>query len=124
MLRLALRILTCNVNGIRDNTKRKNIFQYLQKSNSNIILLQETHSSPSTNNIWSKEWDGKIIWNSGTNFKCGVAILIKNNTNIKILQTNQDTLHVFSYFIGLPNRNSLINIEIHMRAPKAAKKIW
>ena len=91
MLRLALRILTCNVNGIRDNTKRKNIFQYLQKSNSNIVLLQETHSSPSTNNIWSKEWDGKIIWNSGTNFKCGVAILIKNNTNIKILQTNQDT---------------------------------
>ena len=28
----------------------------------------------------------------------------------------------FSYFIGLPNRNSLINIEIHMRSPKAAKK--
>ena len=30
----------------------------------------------------------------------------------------------FSYFIGLPNRNSLIDIEIHMRAPKATKKIW
>ena len=30
----------------------------------------------------------------------------------------------FAYFIGLPNRNSLTKIEIHMRAPKAAKKIW
>ena len=70
--------------------KRKNIFQYLQKTNSNIIFLQETHSSPISNNIWKKEWDGETVWNSGTNFQCGVAILIKNNTNIKLVQTNQD----------------------------------
>ena len=87
--KLAFRILSCNVNGIRDNIKRKNIFQYLQKTNSNIIFLQETHSSPISNNIWKKEWDGETVWNSGTNFKFGVAILIKNNTNIKIVQTNQ-----------------------------------
>ena len=30
----------------------------------------------------------------------------------------------FAYFIGLPNRNSLTKIEIHMRAPKSARKIW
>ena len=30
----------------------------------------------------------------------------------------------FAYFIGLPNRNTLTKIEIHMRAPKSAKKIW
>ena len=29
----------------------------------------------------------------------------------------------FAYFIGLPNRNSLTKIEIHMRAPKSARKI-
>ena len=87
---MALRILTCNVNGIINPVKRKQIFNYLQNTNSDIILLQETHSSPATNKMWNNDWNGNTIWNSGTNFKCGVAILI-NNKNINITQTFQDT---------------------------------
>ena len=34
------------------------------------------------------------------------------------------TFFLLIFFIGLPNRNSLTKIEIHMRGPKAAKKIW
>ena len=67
-----------HISGIIYPTKRKQIFNYLQNTNSDIILLQETHSSPATNKMW----------NNGTNF--GVAILIKNK-NINITQTFQDT---------------------------------
>ena len=86
---MALRILTCNVNGIRDSIKRKQLFNHLQNTNSDIILLQEMHSTLTTNNIWNSNWDDKAVWNSGTNFQCGVAILIKQE-NINIIETYQD----------------------------------
>ena len=42
---MALRIVTGNVNGIINSIKRKQIFNHLQNTNVDIILLQETHSS-------------------------------------------------------------------------------
>lgn len=77
-------VVTYNVNGLRDSDKRRSIFNYLKATKSHIILLQETHSSPEIENIWSNEWGRKIIFNHGTNFSRGVALLIVKECPITI----------------------------------------
>ena len=41
-----LTIITLNVNGLFDDKKRENSFQYLLKQPAQIFLLRETHSTP------------------------------------------------------------------------------
>ena len=38
-----LKLLTLNIRGIRDDTKRGQIFNYLGRKKHNILCLQETH---------------------------------------------------------------------------------
>ena len=57
-----------------------------------IILLQETHSTKEVEKKWQKEWTGKSFWHSGNTSKVsGVAILLKENLAITLLQLNSDT---------------------------------
>lgn len=55
-------IYSLNVNGIGDNKKRKAIFRSLHKVKKGIFLLQETHSSKESENIWRNEWGSKEIF--------------------------------------------------------------
>ena len=72
-----LSIETRNVDGLRDNLKRAKNFLLLNQSNSDIFLLQETHSTPLDEIAWSREWGGEIKFSHGTSKSRGVAILIK-----------------------------------------------
>lgn len=64
----------------------------LENRNSDIILLQETHSTPESSRKWEKEWTGNSIWHSRLTPKnSGVAILIKEKSNIEIISTQKDT---------------------------------
>ena len=87
---MAINILTCNINGLNDQTKRDNFFGFLKKSSFDLILLQETKSGPSTVKRWSDEWTGESIWNSGPSHSCcGVAVLSKSN--ISLNELNRDS---------------------------------
>ena len=56
-----------------------------------IILIQETHSTPESSRKWKNEWTGKSIWNSGPIPKSsGVAILFTEKSDIEIIHTNKD----------------------------------
>ena len=55
-------ILSLNVRGIRDQVKRRIIFQYLKDQNSKIYFLQETYSQPEDEIIWKNEWGGEIYF--------------------------------------------------------------
>ena len=96
-----VKVISCNVNGIRDPIKRKTLFSFFKNTKADIVLLQETHSCSNTMDKWTTEWEGDAIWNSGTTFQCGVAILlrqqdgiidIKADTHGRILKANV-TLH-------------------------------
>ena len=52
---MLITIATFNVNGLRDDIKRKYIFKYLLDCNFHITLLQETHSTSSIEHIWRKK---------------------------------------------------------------------
>ena len=82
---MSLKIISLNVNGICDNTKRQIIFHWLKQQNSHICFIQETHCHDTFGaNNWSAEWGGKCFWSLGTSLARGVAILFQEKLDIKI----------------------------------------
>ena len=53
--------------------------------------FQETHSSLLDDQIWQKEWSGKIYYSHGRSNSIGVAILIPDNIFSDIKVTNIKT---------------------------------
>ena len=86
-----LNITTLNVNGIHNDNKRNDLYEFIRINNIHIALIQETHSTPDTAKQWEKEWKGKSYWHSGPNNKTsGVAILFNEKHNIQILNISKD----------------------------------
>ena len=74
-----LNVVLLNVRGLQNKNKRT--FQYFKIKKYNVILLQETYSTPEDENKWKKEWEGPAFFSSLSNHRCGVAILCTNNKN-------------------------------------------
>ena len=68
-----LRVSSLNVRGIAEFKKRQKVTSILEKLNSDIILIQETHLET------FREWKGKSFFNFLTSRSAGVAILFKPN---------------------------------------------
>ena len=69
-------IITLNVNGLNAPTKRCRLTEWIQKQNTYICCLQETHFRPrDTCRLKVKGWK-KIFHVNGNQKKAGVAILI------------------------------------------------
>ena len=50
-----LSVVSCNVNGINCNKKRRAVFEWLKKANHDITFLQETHcNTESQEQQWGK----------------------------------------------------------------------
>ena len=82
---------TLNVDGLRTNEKRNKIFQYLQNSQYDVILLQETHVQIEDINKWKQEWSYFSIWHPGdSNQTCGVGILINGRKNVTVIDYKKD----------------------------------
>ena len=79
-----------NVDGLRDDVKRKKLFLLLKSSPNDIFFLQETHCTPDDEKKWEKDWDNPILFSNGTNRKRGVAILIKRSCNLTPMNTIRD----------------------------------
>ena len=74
---LNLSLVTLNVNGIRNTTKRRRIFQFCRLLRVDVILLQETHiSCESDVHLWSFEWGGGLFASFGSEKSCGTVILV------------------------------------------------
>ena len=76
-----VRIISLNINKRKHSLK--NIIEWLNKRNADIILLQETTSLRNYDlSIIQNGWGGPIYENKGTKASRGVTTLIKNNLNI------------------------------------------
>ena len=73
---MAINIRTCNLRGIAGTEKRLAIFRHLKEGKHDIILIQETHSTPQLAKIWKSNWGNDILLSHGTNRKAGVAFLL------------------------------------------------
>ena len=79
-----LHLISLNVRGIRDNTKRNKIFSWLRAQKTDIVCLQETYWTKELENKVALEWSGPCFFNNGSNHSKGVSILIKKNVPLEI----------------------------------------
>ena len=87
-----LKIGTYNVKGLRDNKKRRKIFNYLHQKQFDIICLQETHSVQADEGYWKNEFGGSTFFSHGTSDSRGTMILIRKNAPVKVENSYKDNL--------------------------------
>ena len=91
-----LKIASLNVRGIGNNTKRREVFNWLRSKKFSIYMLQEVHCSENTADLWACEWGYKTLFGCCSSNKAGVSILFNNNFNLHILKVFSDIfLHFF-----------------------------
>ena len=79
-----LLIITLNVNGLNVPTKRQRLAEWIEKHNSYLCCLQETHLKPRDTYRQGSEGWKKIFHENGDQKKAGVAILISDKTDFEI----------------------------------------
>ena len=87
---LGLRIASCNVNGLADRCKHRQMFKYFHDKNFDIVCIQETHCTRKWHKIWKSEWGGDIYFSDGESNARGVAILLRRNIVIENVNVNRD----------------------------------
>ena len=85
-----LKICSLNCQGLGNFKKRKDVFQYLRKSNCSIFCLQDTHFDKSLEKLVANEWGFRVYFSSHDSRSRGVAILFNNNFEFKIHKTITD----------------------------------
>jgi exonuclease III len=92
-----LKIVSVNVRGLRNKTKRLRVFNWLKDKQADIVYLQETYSCRTDTEQWKNEWNWDIYLSNGTTNSRGTAILIKKgiNTEIKEFISDPEGRYVF-----------------------------
>ena len=88
-LTMAVNIISLNVRGLGDYTKRRSIFNHY-RDRCKILLLQETHSCVEKETQWRNEWGGRILFSHGDTNARGVAILFHKQFFCNILSYSSD----------------------------------
>ena len=81
---MALTIASLNVRGLRDNTKRREMFNWLRIKHFSMHMLQEVHCTENTNHVWYAEWGYQAIFSNYKSNKAWFCILFNNNFNFQI----------------------------------------
>ena len=84
------KILSLNIRGLNSSRKRRQVFRWLHRQQSDIIFLQETYSTPQTIKRWEAEWGGKIAYSHGSSHSRGVMILFKPRLDVSIEKISTD----------------------------------
>ena len=93
-----LSILTLNINGLNDSTKRQKLAEWIQKQDPYICCLQETHlKTTDTYRLKVKGWK-KIFHANGDQKKSGVVILIpeKIDFEMKAVKRNKEGNYIMT----------------------------
>ena len=86
-----IHITSFNVRGINNAVKKKDVFDYLKRMDSDIYCLQDIHCGSQQEHIFKNNWDGEMVIACGTNNLRGVAILFGKKIEYTILDTKLDT---------------------------------
>ena len=107
---MVIKLISLNVNGIANQTKRRAIFKYV-RDRADIAFLQETHSVKSLEKVWKAEWGGDIIFAHGESNARGTCILATKNARAKFvdIQLCQDGRFIVADMVLL-NSNQTITI--------------
>ena len=99
--------------------KRKSVFNWLMKQNSD-ICLQETYSTEETENLWKSQWPGEIYFAHGSIHSRGVAILIRKGFDFELKSLRSD--EEGRYLILKANIQDVTFLLINVYAPNITTK--
>ena len=86
-----MKLCSLNARGLREVNKCKEIIKFLRTQKFDIICLQETHSIPSDEWQWSKQFGGyKCFFSHGDNFSKGVCTLIADKFKSNLIYADPD----------------------------------
>lgn len=85
-----VRIVSWNVNGLKNPIKRKKCLSYLKSQQVHIAIIQETHVTESEAVKLKRDWVGQIYHSSYSSKKHGVAILVHKNLNFLLIKEQKD----------------------------------
>jgi len=108
-----LSIIILNVNGLNAPTKRQRLAEWIQKEDSYICCLQETHlKTRDTHRLQVKGWK-KIFHTNGDQKKAGVAILISDKIDFEIKAVKRDKEGHYIMIKGSPQEEDITIINIY-----------
>lgn len=107
-----INISSYNVNGLGIESKRREIFKHIRDCEIDVCLLQETHSTEGTENLWQNEWGGKILFSHGTSAARGVAVMIRPGlaATLELIQRDGNGRYLIVYFEINEEKFSLVSI--------------
>ena len=71
-----------NVRGLGNFRKRRAIYTWCRKQKADLIFLQETHSTKTTESQWKTEWGSQFSFSNASANTRGVAVLIRKGLDI------------------------------------------
>ena len=83
-------ICSLNCRGLGEEKKRRDLFHYLRSQKYSFYFLQETHFQPNLEDRIRSEWGTGIYFSSFSSNAKGVAILINNNVEYKVIEEIKD----------------------------------
>ncbi len=110
---MVLTLSTFNCRGIQDSFKRKKIFHHLRSIGSDIIFLQETHSTSPDEPFWKSQWGAHAWFNSFASNSRGVAILINNSVSVDVKSIFKDPNGRFMIMSVILNGHHVILTNIY-----------
>ena len=86
-----MKVITLNVRGINDPTKRITLFKWLENNHFDIICLQETFCTSESIDIVKHDWKGPSYHStSASKHSKGVSILFNSSFEHKLLDIHSD----------------------------------
>ena len=85
-----LKIMTLNARGLANQSKRRDLFQYIKAKGASICCIQEFHCTESLEHIYKAEWGHGCLFSGNSTNSWGVAILFNKDFEYKIHTSEKD----------------------------------
>ena len=103
-------IKSLNVNSIGKNPKRFQVFSFLKRKDADIFILTDTRLNPVVENAVKAEWGGPAYFSSFNSQSRGVAILLKKNLPINVVNISKDVNgNLLCILLNFDEKNILIS---------------
>ena len=104
-----LKIISFNANSIGKHPKRRQVLCFLEKKNPDLFIVVDTRFSKEVENSVKSEWSGQVLFSSFTSQSRGVAIFIKKNLPVKVLDKfNDQEGNILGVLIEYENKRILL----------------
>ena len=104
-------ITSLNVRGLRARDKRLKLFKWLKETHkTDVVFLQETHSTFSDENLWRDEWQGDIYFSHGEQNARGVCIMTNVSHTCHSVISSDTGRHVMIDITISDRRMTIMNI--------------